>query len=171
MIDSCIANPLLDWGAGEVVIPDLDGGLLPFGIFDCTFKEMKERYGYNRHRAEQTRKLMDYVTLLRKYGASGWIMVNGSYVTSKDSPGDIDIIVVMNKAAMRYQTAEDRCAMLYLYQPDIAKTFGLEAFAGYGDTPSETGFVNEVQWVTDYTEAFTTVLETGERKGILRIEL
>lgn len=132
MIGSCTQISLLfDGGDGEMTIPALEGKHLPIGIHDCTFDELTTVFSYDKDRAELIRKLSEYIGLLRKYGASGWIMVNGSFVTSKKSPGDVDIVVVMNRKAMSEQSAEDRCAMQKLFDPEVAAFFGLDSIPGY----------------------------------------
>ena len=154
-----------------MTIPALDGNHLPIGVYDCTFDELTNIFGYDPDRAGFIRKISDYILLLRKYGASGWIMVNGSFVTSSKSPGDIDIIVVMNRKAMGNQSAEDRCALQNLFDPEVAAIFGLDSIPGYADGATRDGFRNETEYVTYYMEYFTTVKYSDERKGILRIEL
>ena len=172
MIASCIRIPLPSIGGdGGMTIPSLNGNQLPVGIHDCSFEELRKTFAYNPQRSELYRKIADYASLLRKYGVSGWILVDGSYVTAKNSPGDIDIIVVMERESLARQNPEDRCAMHYLFEPDVAIRFGLDSIPGTADGITEDGFVNETESVTDYLEIFTTVKYSEERKGILRIEL
>ncbi len=38
-----------------------------------------------------------YTIKLREAGLGGWIIVNGSFVTAKENPGDIDVILVIGE--------------------------------------------------------------------------
>ena len=80
-------------------IPDLTlEGLLPVGIHECTLAEVKERFGrYSlppvRH--DLTEKLAEFLSAARARNVVVWVAVDGSYVTHKAEPGDIDLVVVV----------------------------------------------------------------------------
>ncbi|HEY4780470.1 MAG TPA: hypothetical protein VIH54_01550 [Chthoniobacterales bacterium] len=78
-------------------IPQLDKfGLLPAGIYDCTLDEIAARFaaGSAEHpRAALREGLEGYVILLKGLGFFKYIFVDGSYVTSKPEPNDVDVLV------------------------------------------------------------------------------
>jgi hypothetical protein len=93
-------------------IPDLDeNGFLPPGIHDCTFTELEAIFGKNlwipgddpetRHetlcpnRGRLCDRLGDYLGRARQVGIIVQVLVDGSFVTSKADPNDIDLIVVL----------------------------------------------------------------------------
>lgn len=78
-------------------IPPLNPDYLPQGVFDCSFQELKNTFGTTKRRKELIDKLDKYIQKVRQAGISGWIIVNGSFVTSKEPPGDIDIILVRKR--------------------------------------------------------------------------
>ena len=73
------------------MIPDFDAdGLLPQGIYPATLEEVTERFGGNRRRRELLKGLGEALSLLRSAGCRR-IFINGSFVTSKQHPNDIDV--------------------------------------------------------------------------------
>jgi hypothetical protein len=92
-------------------IPTLnEHGFLPLGTYDCTFAEIEAEFGQNRwvqdnesasrrevlkpHRGRLCQHLMDYLTELHRVGLGVEVIINGSFVTGKPDPNDIDLIVV-----------------------------------------------------------------------------
>jgi hypothetical protein len=80
-----------------VPIPAFDGDFLPAGIHDCSFDELRERFGQFR-RTDQRCRLFEWLeVLLRQVQATGFfvaMIVDGSFVTDTDCPNDIDLILV-----------------------------------------------------------------------------
>lgn len=80
-------------------IPDLDvDGFLPAEIFDCTLEELASRFGgFHRtnKRIQLLGRLRDYLRELGRAFPDAEVLVNGSFVTGKDEPSDIDLIVVL----------------------------------------------------------------------------
>jgi predicted nucleotidyltransferase len=80
-------------------IPDLDQeGLLPPGIHEVTVEEIHERFGRFRksdRRASLFGKLRDFLAEIRSTGLLAAVIVNGSFVTGKDEPSDIDVLLIL----------------------------------------------------------------------------
>jgi len=73
------------------MVPDFDHrGNLPPGLHDAEWDEMERRFAWNDRRRELLAGLKAALSPLRKAGCRR-IFVNGSFVTSKDLPGDIDV--------------------------------------------------------------------------------
>jgi hypothetical protein len=71
------------------MIPDFRDGRLPPGVHDATLKEIRDKLGWGRRR----KNLVDGLEMaLRLMGNCGIqrVYVDGSFVTDKDRPGDID---------------------------------------------------------------------------------
>jgi hypothetical protein len=80
------------------MIPELRDGVLPEGIHLCTLEEVKEIFGQFRgsdRRPQLTERLTRYVQDARSSGVVSAIVIDGSYVTAKEKPGDIDLIVAL----------------------------------------------------------------------------
>jgi hypothetical protein len=80
------------------VIPALVQGVLPEGIHVCTIGEVDERFGgFQRsdRRIRLTAKLRDLEDHASKSGIVAALIVDGSYITAKDEPGDIDLVIAL----------------------------------------------------------------------------
>jgi hypothetical protein len=72
------------------LIPDFTAtGLLPQGVHPATLEEVLERFGGNERRDQLLTGLVEALRLLRAAGCRR-VYVNGSFVTSKERPNDID---------------------------------------------------------------------------------
>lgn len=88
-----------------------EAGLLPVGIHDCTFAELEAAFGQNPwvqdpqsesrrellcpRRSSLCARLQAYLEELRRVGIDAEVLVDGSFVTAKPDPNDIDRIVVL----------------------------------------------------------------------------
>ena len=73
------------------MIPDLeDTGNLPVGIHIATMEELIERFGYNPKRAWLLDGLKLLIAALKKANCP-LVFIDGSFVTSKEIPGDYDL--------------------------------------------------------------------------------
>jgi len=82
-------------------IPELnEDGLLPGGIHEASMEEVRESFGrFQRSDRRPTlyTKLSEYMGQVRSTGLIAAVIVNGSFVTSKDEPSDIDVILVLRQ--------------------------------------------------------------------------
>jgi hypothetical protein len=80
-------------------IPNLnEQGLLPPGIYDCALEEIGERFGTFQStdlRPRLYEKLQAFLQQVRSTNLAISVIVNGSFVTSKADPNDIDLIPVL----------------------------------------------------------------------------
>jgi hypothetical protein len=80
-------------------IPDFDeNGLLPPGMHDCTLQEIGDRFGRFRtsnRRPELYAKLQSYLTEVKNAQIIHSLIIEGSFVTSKPAPENIDFVIVM----------------------------------------------------------------------------
>lgn len=73
-------------------------GLLPDGIYECTVDEVIERFGVfqdSDQRPRLAKELAAYVEELRAAGVGKYLVVDGSFVTDKARPEDIDLLLVL----------------------------------------------------------------------------
>ncbi len=80
-------------------IPDLNvDGLLPEGVYDCTLAEIGARFGrfqVTDRRLQLFQKLCGFVEEERQANLAIEMIVDGSFVTDKPEPGDIDLLIVL----------------------------------------------------------------------------
>jgi len=80
------------------LIPQLEDGVLPEGIHRCTLEEYEVSFGRfmrSDRRPRLTEALRRYIKDARLAGIADAVLVDGSYVTAKAEPNDIDLILVL----------------------------------------------------------------------------
>lgn len=82
-----------------MAIPLLDEhGFLPVGVHDCTWEEIKSRFGsfqVSDCRPKLLQKLQALVADVRSARIARWLLVDGSFATAKPDPNDIDLVLVL----------------------------------------------------------------------------
>jgi hypothetical protein len=135
-------------------------GCLPKGIHDATWAEVEERFGETEIRKNLLRGLLTACIALRTAGAA-YLFLDGSFVTSKTSPGDWDACfsrVGINSALLDpvfLDYANDRAAQ--------KAKFGGETFIAESKAAGLLG--------PPYLEFFQKEKKTGRPKGIVRLGL
>lgn len=146
-------------------IPDFEqDGFLPIGIHDCTIEEISDRFGRFQttdQRPSLNEGLISYINELRLANIGKYLIVNGSFVTTKDKPSDIDVLLVLRDDVDLTGDLPPfrRNAFSRKY---INKYYKLDFHFGFEDEPSATNVL----------ENFLEVkYHPGKNKGILRINL
>lgn len=77
------------------MLPPFDErGYLPFGIHSCTVDELAARFGSGSPEREiETRELVQFIQWAQGAGVRR-LIVNGSYVTQKEDPNDVDLVIL-----------------------------------------------------------------------------
>lgn len=146
--------------ASDNSIPDFrEDGYLPEGLFSATLAEITSRFGTSsRRRRFLTLRLRRWAELARATGVSR-MFVDGSFVTSKQDPNDIDAVVLLSRDFREQILNEDNHAleledMLLTRQPE-------ELFAAEDARDWE-------EWI----EFFSRTRELDERrKGLVELIL
>src|ERR1700693_6320306 len=69
-----------------------DVGHLPPGVHPCSVAELVARFGSgSEERQAEISELLDFIEAARKAGVRR-LMVNGSFVTGKLAPNDVDVV-------------------------------------------------------------------------------
>ncbi|HXG09656.1 MAG TPA: hypothetical protein VNK04_07695 [Gemmataceae bacterium] len=86
------------------MLPDFDeNGNLPPGIHPCTLEEVVARFGFgSAERQTETAELQEFVRWAREAGVSR-LIVDGSYVTTKRAPNDVDLVILPGSDYPRQQ--------------------------------------------------------------------
>ena len=82
-------------------IPSLSiHGLLPAGVYDCTVQEIEDTFGWNEHRKHLLDRFKDCLeNKIRSRFPEEPVYFDGSFVTDKEDPGDIDIVLEMQHSS------------------------------------------------------------------------
>lgn len=144
-------------------IPPLnEDGLLPPGIHDCSLRELGERFGTFHSTDRRPRlyeKLQEYLIQVRSTGLVVAIIVNGSFVTSKPDPGDIDLILVLSS---NQAPRADLPPMVYNVVSErlVRRRYGFDVLVAREDAREYGRYVEFFQQVRGQPHL---------RKGVLRI--
>ena len=142
------------------MIPELnENGLLPPGIHECTIIEVQTKFAYNNRRREIFSGLLLLIKDLKTIFSTA-VYLDGSFVTSKVLPNDIDVCWDEGTGT-KYQY--EFVQMPILFNRDQAKLkYKADVFpANFMESGSQILFIDFFQ--EDKT--------TGERKGILKINI
>lgn len=147
-------------------IPDLnEHGLLPVGVHVCTMEELRQRFGRfttSDHRVHLFEKLEELIQNAKATGLVREIYVDGSFVTDKEKPNDIDLILVFDERVPIDPSSEMLPADYNaLSTKRLRRRYNFDVKVVYEDTDAFKRFM----------ELFQTVKNSELRKGILRIEL
>lgn len=83
-----------------MAIPDFDEhGLLPAGVHVCTMAEIGARFGWNQHRVNLVNRLDTFLTREIRPTFREPLDVDGSFVTDKQEPVDVDVVLDLRGAS------------------------------------------------------------------------
>jgi hypothetical protein len=133
---------------------------LPPGIYPCTLGEVKTAFAYNPKRKGLLNDLEKYIKYWNKYTNINIVYLDGSFVSSKEKPGDADVIILIPDVDLK---KPDILRMLNTYTGGNKESeyFGCHGFGVPEGLESLSVILN------DFTHS-----RPGEfEKGILRVEL
>jgi hypothetical protein len=148
-----------------MAIPPFDAsGLLPHGIHNCSMDELRVRFGSFQGSDKRPRLMQQLEAFLHEVRASGIvraIVVDGSFVTSKEAPNDIDLLLVLpsghdfgaDLGPAQYKVVDRR---------RVRRLYGLDIFVVENDSADYAALVRLFHRVR---------LQPRLTKGILVIEL
>jgi hypothetical protein len=147
-----------------VPIPDLDvNGLLPTGVHVVQLEEVRRRFGAaqsSSRRPDLFAKLLKYINDARLSGLVTALILDGSFVTSKEEPEDIDLIAVLRP---EHDFAVDLRPLDYnvLSKKRCKRMYGFDVFAA----------VDGDEGLRSFVDFFKQVRGSELEKGLLRVEL
>ena len=145
-------------------IPDLDEhGLLPAGIHDCSLEEMNAKFAWNDHRQQL---MSSFARFLRGEIVGVFdhpVYADGSFVTDKISPNDVDVVLEMWDAS----DAQKWLAFEFMreHQARIRRQHSVDFWV---NLPGAKDFAAFFQYAGHKTAKFKG-LDHKHPKGILRI--
>src|SRR5438067_4970393 len=146
-------------------IPELSAeGLLPPGTYDCTLQEIQQRFGRFETSEQRPRlyaKLGQLVVAMKESGMFEALLIDGSFVTAKAVPNDVDAVAVL-PADHNFERELPVCDYALVSRPLLRKRFGFDVVLARRDS----------DLYHRYIEFFSRVREMPHlRKGLLRLEL
>jgi hypothetical protein len=152
------------------LIPDLADGVLPEGIHHCTLDEVENVFGQFRgsdKRPRLTERLKRYVEAVRATGIAKAVIIDGSYITAKSGPSDIDLILVLRAD---FDLRQELRPFEYNVQSKrmVKRIYGFDVFPSVDGSEAYQKQVEFFSGVRLDDPAFQT---SRRRKGLLRVEL
>jgi hypothetical protein len=141
-------------------IPELnDEGLLPPGLHLVTLEEVESRFGKEPQvRSTLYQRLVEFVGLAR-YVEAHRLFIGGSFVTTKQEPGDIDIVIWLGESFLELLEAGDEKAL------DLELRFLTRI-------PKEAFAVFDEEGWQSWIEFFSLLRSRRDsRKGLLEVKL
>jgi hypothetical protein len=139
-----------------------DEGLLPPGVYGTDLEELKEKMGWSRKRGELLEGLEEALELMASSGVVR-VYLDGSFVTEKDRPNDIDGCYDLADDV----TAEDLRRLAPIFPPspsnraEAKRRFGVDLF------PAAATELGSGQ---PFLRFFQSDRE-GRERGVLSVEL
>jgi len=146
-------------------IPSLnEHGLLPDGLHECTAEEVRATFGVfnaSDRRPRLFRDLERYLSEVQAAGIGKYLVVDGSFVTHKPDPSDIDVLLVLRDdldincpvPPFEYNARSKKY---------VKREYGLDFYVGFENDPSSTRMMEVFQQVKYQPEL---------AKGLLKITL
>lgn len=147
------------------MIPALDeSGFLPEGIHDCSLAEAEMCFGRfqeSDRRPQLWNRFMEFAREVKASGLIEFIVMDGSFVTSRPSPNDIDLVLVVS-------ATHDFTGDLPPHHCNILAQQRMRRRFGFDIVVVKNGSEN----LTQAVEFFTQVRQQpGRRKGLLKVTL
>lgn len=147
-------------------IPPHDNyGLLPQGIWNCTFVDIQTSCCWNAHRDSLFNGMMNFLnTEWYPHGILAPILVDGSFVRCKQNPDDIDMVLDM--------TEQDNPSLaiaigLCLRRVELKRLYNVDVWVRHPQIPND--LATFFQYIGDKAAA-ELGLQPKNQKGILRIQ-
>lgn len=150
-----------------MTIPEFTNhGLLPVGIHDCNIADVEAYFCGNDHRRDIWARFLDFLAWVETMPKPSAILIDGSFVTDKALPSDVDVVVDISTCDTRDQNtwfgahAREHGAHKANHKTDFY--------------PYVKGVSNEFGLFFQYvrvSEALERGVSAEQRKGILRMQL
>ena len=139
-------------------------GFLPAGVVDCALFELRERFGQFQSSDQRTRlfaRLEELVLVMQRSGLFEALLVDGSFVTAKPVPNDIDLVAVL-RPGHDFERDLPMSEYALVSRSMLRRQFGFDVVIAERASPL----------YSTYVEFFSRVRENPDvRKGLLRLSL
>ena len=145
------------------MIPHFDEhGLLPIGLHDTTLQEIRSALGFTPRRNELIDGLEKFLDIWNDSGHLDYSIIDGSFVTSKPEPGDIDLILVLKENAAFSVELEDLLRTRSYDVPYTQSRFGCHAFPAANQA-------HLAGWIDFFKHENPKEGREGKERGLLRL--
>ncbi len=147
-----------------MAIPDFNQhGLLPTGVHQCSMADVAQQLGWNGHRQGLVEKLRVFLNEEIRPSFPDPVEVDGSFVTDKEEPEDVDVVLDLQAAS------DERQFRGWLLLRDRRSTFReMYSVDFWINLPGGNSFSMFFQYVGAKASS-SKGLSPKYRKGILRV--
>ena len=140
---------------------DKNGNLFPYKIHALTFDEFELVFGFNEHRKFLLSILLHFVTELRNIiSDEPEIWIDGSFVTQKMHPRDIDIVIFVN---FQYFKSKETLLTILKERQEFVDLYYVKVFPE--DHPdNQLTQLDKLDWLH-----FFTTDRKNKRKGFIKL--
>ena len=152
------------------MVPDLIDGVLPEGVHDATMEEVEARFGAFRRtdrRVRLTERLRAFLAEAKAAGIAEAVILDGSYVSGRDEPDDIDLILVLRPGID--PASEFRPSQYNVLSRRVVKN--LYKFDLITASEEEPLYAKYVDFFSNVRRGIPDPYTSRDRKGLLRILL
>ncbi len=139
-------------------------GFLSPGIHECTFDEIRGRFGSfqeSDRRPALFQRLAQFIQAIRRQELFEEFIIDGSFVTSKSAPNDIDLVAVL-KTGHDFERDLPMSEYAMVSRALLHRRFGFDVLIAESATAM----------YESYIEYFSRVREMPNlRKGLIRLRL
>jgi hypothetical protein len=148
------------------MIPGLtSSGLLPEGIHPATLEELQVKFGSTGEaRIELYTRLMSFLQLVRSFGMFTSIVIDGSFVTDKPTPKDIDAVLILPGSGLKRLV--EHADYYKLENLEVKKLFGIHLYID-PDLDGMTRFFQKLK----PEEALQRGVSPRQLRGVLEVAL
>ena len=145
--------------------------LLPEGMHVCTLSEVEEAMVKPFATSQTRRRIFDgvsrYLADCQIHGVSGRIWLDGSFVTGKNNPGDVDVVsLVSNDLIHRLNSSNQIFALQNLNAGEATKPrYDVHSFAVVSVPSSHAAYLTQARKVAKWINFFRQTKEFVTAKG------
>jgi len=122
-------------------IPD-DSGWLPEGVHETTLDEIRESFGSFRstdRRPMLFSKLQEYLGEVARWSIASAAYVDGSFVSTKASPGDVDLVLCVREEFLVRQASWTPTEVNLVSRGFVKRNYEIDLFPRYGEAECRDG--------------------------------
>lgn len=138
-------------------------GLLPPGTHVCTIEQMRAVFGLGVRREQLLEGFDRCVRFMHSESLEGTLFVDGSFVTDKERPDDLELTLDVRGES---QLLQERALLFQHHHFLNVSAMGID---WYPTLPHDTNFIEFFQSVGEKAAAEKRI-PLGEKKGILRLD-
>lgn len=147
-----------------------ENGYLPYGMYNMTFEEFKSQFGENTPKRKEI--FEEYEKFLAELKNTGYLLdhwIDGSFVTAKENPGDIDTLTEFD--GIKVDKNKDNQRIDYFIVTSKSKSNGLcHSWRVYRYPPSDKE--NYIKYLTTKSRILTELFGRDRHsipKGVVHL--